>query len=119
MAQQTIPMQPPGSHMVTIYHAKTGAAIERWPVDARGMVECGEYTLTPPSGGADAAPDAPAVSEQEPCVAPGAPLRAHPLSTPEVAVPVVLGAATEARPVTMPAPGVKRGPGRPRKFPTE
>lgn len=40
---------------VTIYHATTGAAINRWPVDARGMVENGEYRLTPPN-----VPDTPA-----------------------------------------------------------
>lgn len=34
--------------MWVLYHGQTGQRIERWPVDARGMIECGEYTTTPP-----------------------------------------------------------------------
>lgn len=32
---------------VTIWSVETGEPIERWPVDARGMVECGEYVTDP------------------------------------------------------------------------
>jgi hypothetical protein len=32
-----------------IYHAVTGQQIERWPVDARGMLATGEYVSEPPS----------------------------------------------------------------------
>lgn len=119
---QMIPMQPPAARMITIYHAKTGEAIERWPVDARGMIACGEYRLDPPvdpEAAAEAQDEALETPEQEPYVAPGTPARVHPLSTGEVAVPLTLGEATEAHPVEIPAVGEKRGPGRPRKFPTK
>ena len=100
---------------VTLYHVETGEAIERWPVDARGMVAHGEYTLEPPSS----EEGAPAVVESvpEPQGTPVGSAKVHPLSTGDVAVPLVLGAATEAHPIEIPAAGVKRGPGRPRKFP--
>jgi len=103
---------------VTIYHAVTGEAIERWPVDARGMVAHGEYTLTPPAS-TEGASEVAAESVPEPQGTPVGTVRLHPLSTGDVAVPIVLGEAAEARPVEIPAPGVKRGPGRPRKFPKE
>jgi hypothetical protein len=33
--------------MVVLYHAETGTRIERYPVDARGMIACGEYVEYP------------------------------------------------------------------------
>lgn len=45
-----------------IYHSETGQRIERWPVDARAMVECGEYTATPPD---DAPPVDPPTPKDE------------------------------------------------------
>lgn len=100
------------SGKVTIYHAVTGEAIERWPVDARGMIDCDEYTLTPPSEGAPG----PAAGEQEPQGTPeGIPVL-HPLSTAEVGVPLTLGEATAAHPIEVPTAATKRGPGRPRKI---
>lgn len=118
---QTFPQLPAGTSKVTIYHAVTGEAVERWPVDARGMVECGEYSLTPPErqeAAAEAQEEASADPGEEPQVAPGTPQRVHPLSTPGVAVPVVLGGAGPAAPVELPEQGAKKR-GRPRKFPTE
>jgi len=44
-----------------IYHAVTGQRIDRWPVDARGMLATGEYTATPPAG----TPGLPPVSPTE------------------------------------------------------
>jgi len=38
-----------------LYHATTGRAIERWPVDARAMLACGEYTADPIDGAMPAA----------------------------------------------------------------
>lgn len=35
---------------VAIYEVATGRRIERWPVDARRMIECGEFTAEPPEG---------------------------------------------------------------------
>lgn len=32
---------------VTLWSVETGESIQRWPVDARGMVECGEYVADP------------------------------------------------------------------------
>lgn len=40
---------------VKLYHAETGEAIERWPVDAKGMVDSGEYTYEMPTGRGKAA----------------------------------------------------------------
>jgi len=31
-----------------LYDTKTGERIERWPVDARGMLDAGTHTITPP-----------------------------------------------------------------------
>lgn len=39
---------------VTVYDAVTGAALERWPVDAKELVASGAATYTPPV--ADAPP---------------------------------------------------------------
>jgi hypothetical protein len=32
---------------VALYHTETGQRIERWPVDAREILQRGEYALTP------------------------------------------------------------------------
>ena len=46
---QTPPVKyAPIGGKVTIYAASDGAAIQRWPVDARVMVASGEYTWSPP-----------------------------------------------------------------------
>jgi len=43
---------------VTIYAVDTGAALERWPVDARALIVSGTYTWAAPGAPADApAPD--------------------------------------------------------------
>jgi hypothetical protein len=49
---------------VTIYHATTGAAIQRRTVDARGMVACGEYRFTP-IGTPDADDEAASIQEAD------------------------------------------------------
>lgn len=36
-----------------IYRADTGERLERWPVDARGMLETDEFTAEAPGGGED------------------------------------------------------------------
>lgn len=41
---------------VVLYHKKTRERIERWPVDARGMLEHGEYVAEPPKGKAKSKP---------------------------------------------------------------
>lgn len=33
---------------VTVFHGDTGAAVERWPVDARVLVQSGAYHWAPP-----------------------------------------------------------------------
>ena len=33
-----------------IYEVATGQQVERWPVDARRMIECGEFSAEPPEG---------------------------------------------------------------------
>jgi hypothetical protein len=40
-----------------LWEVATGRQVTRWPVDARGMLACGEYTTTPPDG---VQPDIPA-----------------------------------------------------------
>lgn len=35
---------------VVIYHAVTGKAVERWPVDARAQLASGEFVEFPPEG---------------------------------------------------------------------
>ena len=35
--------------MVRLRHVTTGQIVHRWPVDARGMIACGEYTADTPS----------------------------------------------------------------------
>ena len=69
-----------------IYERATGKRVERWPVDARGMLERGEYLPDPPDGTAavDDVPLGPSAGEEAPPVpteyAPGVPLvvtRAH------------------------------------------
>lgn len=40
-------LTPPPFGKVTVYHVTTGAAFERWPVDARGMIANGECTWSP------------------------------------------------------------------------
>ena len=124
----TIPQQSAGSMKVTIYHAVTGEPIQRWPVDAGGMIACGEYLLAPPV--VEAAPETvteadiqagwkPAeTASEQPEATVSRPSRLHPLNTPEVAVPIVLGAAGKAAPVQVPPVGAKRV-GKARKFPTE
>lgn len=42
-----------------IYHAVTGQQIDRWPVDARAMLGCGEYVAMPPQGAPGIAPVSP------------------------------------------------------------
>lgn len=36
--------------MMVIYEAETGQRHERWPVDAVGMLKCGEFVASPPEG---------------------------------------------------------------------
>lgn len=52
-----------------LYHGTTGQRIERWPVDARGMLVSGDYLAAP----------APAVAEE---VAPAADAESVVLATP-------------------------------------
>lgn len=47
---------------VTLWSVETGESIERWPVDARGMVDCGEYVTDPA--------ELPAEDTPEPDIAP-------------------------------------------------
>lgn len=46
-------MQKTDSGKVIVYSVETGEPCERWPVDARGMVECGEYSYSLPSAEGD------------------------------------------------------------------
>ncbi|MFN9215166.1 MAG: hypothetical protein ACK6CY_09005 [Gemmatimonadota bacterium] len=56
--------EAPQSAKVTVYDAVTGAALERWPVDAKELVASGAATFDPPV--ADAAPAEPRMPEPEP-----------------------------------------------------
>lgn len=54
-----------------IYRAEDGERLERWPVDARAMLETDEFVAEPPEGGAEAEEEAaeaspPAEPEPEP-----------------------------------------------------
>ena len=104
----------PSSGKVFLYHVETGEEIERWPVDARGMIGCGEYTLTPPAitGGAEEAVTSEPETQDEPTKTP----RLHPLSTEGNPVLLKTGEASEAKPIEVPTAGKKRV-GKPRKFP--
>lgn len=55
--------RPPA--MVTLYDRTTGAALERWPVDAAELLATGGYT-TDPTVPASAPPPVPAPSVAEP-----------------------------------------------------
>jgi len=47
---------PPATGKVTVYDVSTGAALERWPVDARVLIASGAFAWSPPgAGGEDAA----------------------------------------------------------------
>jgi len=50
---------------VRLYNAETGEAIERWPVDAKGMVASGEYSYEKPTGRSKAAKTADAGTLEE------------------------------------------------------
>jgi hypothetical protein len=59
--------------MVTLYDCATGAALERWPVDAAELLATGAYTTDLPT----VAPAAPSVPES-PVVEPSAPATPSP-----------------------------------------
>lgn len=92
---------------VMVYHVETGKAVERWPVDARGMVACGEYTYDPSAEMAGG--DKVAVNEPEPQDAPETP-RKHPLSTEDAPVSLKVGEASAAKPIKEPSAAKKTPP---------
>jgi hypothetical protein len=47
-----LPRNPEGK--VVVFHRVTGERFERWPVDAREMIQMGEYRVTPPTETAEA-----------------------------------------------------------------
>ena len=47
--KQAAPVAKPAAKWV-LFNTSTGERIERWPVDARAMVACGEYTTDTPAG---------------------------------------------------------------------
>lgn len=65
-----------------IYERSTGQAIERWPVDARGMIESGEYTADTHdqaiAPAASVTPPAPSVPETEAIATEAAPKQVAP-----------------------------------------
>jgi hypothetical protein len=98
---------------VVLIHKSTGERIERWPVDARGMIEHGDYTADTPTGQlVPAAPVAP-VPDPVPHVAAAA-AKATELSP--TGAPLVVSKPEDvspAAPLKMPKPG-ERKPGKKR-----
>lgn len=87
---------------MVLFRVSTGERLERWSVDARGMVASGEFTETPPAG---AAPE-PASVPAQPVLPPPVPV--HPLSTAALVVPSVVTHSYDAPPSPQSSPRARR-----------
>lgn len=98
---------------VVLYSVATGERLERWPVDARGMLGTGDYTMKEPASSTSSGVSAPApiadplphvtqaIAQNEAQSPTGAPLLVSPASGVQPAAPVQLPTGR--------APGGKRG----------
>lgn len=85
---------------VVLWERASGQRLERWPVDARGMVAQGDYTFEPPAG-AEAVEGGDPVPQDPPATAPLTVLSPeHPLGGPLKVVQS--GDAPAATPVALP-----------------
>lgn len=96
----------PHAAKVRLYHVSTGEQVERWSVDARVLIESGEYTTDPPEGDGPAVTvnPAPEVSDDD-----AQQMLPQPPAEYAEGVPLQVTHAAEAAPAAPAAAPVRRG----------